>query len=88
MGFLPVNEAMIRRPNVYMAVYNNRNPVTGSDPVRTTTGASQDQNPQMAPLALGSQSAGTTFPGMGGVFSGNAVLTRDTDALHWMDSVD
>jgi hypothetical protein len=42
----------------------------------------------MAQLELGSQPAGASFSELGGVLPGNPVITRDTDALHRMDSID
>ena len=70
-----------------MAVYNIRNPVTDTDSIRTKPGTTQDQNPPMAPLELGSQPAGAAYSGMGGFLPCSPVLTRDSDALHRMDSL-
>ena len=83
----PDNEAVKRRSDAYMGIHNNCNHVTGSDPFCTRIGATQDQNPQMAQLELGSQPAGTAFPGLGSVFPGSSVLARDPDVLHRMDSM-
>ena len=58
------------------------------DSMRTIAGTTQDQNSKMAPLDMGSQPAGASFPGLGGVLPGSPVLACDPDALHRMDSID